>query len=136
MAIYIYWLVTYIERLSHHGLRVIYRPEALGYHDHFLTEAEFFSIAAREARALVTWARIAPQLRGALAEFGYEPAQPLARRLRHRLLAVAVNRATIPFLRMVARSCPPRFEALALRIYLHTYGCVQRAHLRRELRAG
>jgi len=124
------------ERLSHHGLRVVYRPEALGYHDHFLTEDEFFSIAAREARALATWARIAPQLRGTLADLGYEPAQPLGRRIRHRVLGVAVNRVTIPFWRRVARACPERFEALALRIYLHLYGSVQRAHLRREMRAG
>lgn len=124
------------ERLSHHGLRVLYRPAALGYHDHYLTEEEFFSIAAREARALATWARIAPQLRATLGEFGYEPTQPLGRRLKHRLLGVAVNRATIPLWKKMARACPARFETLALRIYLHVYGAVQRAHLRRELHSG
>jgi glycosyltransferase involved in cell wall biosynthesis len=121
------------ERLSHHGLRVVYRPEALGYHDHYLTEEEFFSIAAREARALATWARIAPRLCGTLADLGYVPAQPFSRRLKHLLLGVAMNRATIPFWRKVARACPPLLEPLALRLYLLLYGCVQRAHLRREL---
>jgi glycosyltransferase involved in cell wall biosynthesis len=124
------------ERLSHHGLRVIYRPEALGYHDHYLTEEEFFAIAAREARALATWARIAPKLVPTLGEFGYEPAVPLARRVKHRVLGLAVNRATIPFWRRVARACPDRFEALAQRIYLHLYQSVKRAHLRREMGAG
>jgi glycosyltransferase involved in cell wall biosynthesis len=124
------------ERLSHHGLRVIYRPEALGYHDHFLTEEEFFAIAAREARALATWARIAPRLRGTLGELGYEPAQPLAKRLKHRLLGLAMNRATIPAWRRLARACPDRFEAVALRLYLYLYGCVSRAQLERELRSG
>jgi glycosyltransferase involved in cell wall biosynthesis len=123
------------ERLSHHGLRVIYRPEALGYHDHFLTEDEFFSIAAREARALATWARIAPRIAPLLGEFGYGPALPPGRRLKHRLLAVAVNRATIPFWRRLARACPARFEAFSQRIYLHLYQCEKRAHLRREARA-
>ncbi|MEO5693092.1 MAG: glycosyltransferase family A protein [Usitatibacter sp.] len=123
------------ERLSHHGLRVIYRPEALGYHDHFLTEEEFFSIAAREARALATWARIAPRLVPALAEFGYGPALPPVRRLKHRLLGVAVNRATIAFWRGVARACPARLEALAQRIYLLLYQSEKRAHLRREIGA-
>ena len=124
------------ERLSHHGLRVTYRPEALGYHDHYLTEDEFFSLAEREARALAAWARIAPRLRGTLAELGYEPALPLSRRLKHRLLGLAVNRATIPFWRKVARACPARFEAVALRLYLHLYASVMRAHLSREARAG
>ena len=124
------------ERLSHHGLRVIYRPEALGYHDHYLTEEEFFAIAGREARALAAWARIAPGLAGALAEFGYEPTVPLARRLKHRLLGIAVNRATIPFWRRVARHCPAPFEAFAVRLYLALFQCVKRAHLRREVASG
>ncbi|HEX4781044.1 MAG TPA: glycosyltransferase [Usitatibacter sp.] len=120
------------ERLSHHGLRVIYRPEALGYHDHYLTEEEFFSIAGREARALAQWARIAPQVAPQLGEFGYEPVLPLARRAKHRLLEIAINRATIPFWRRVARDCPARFEALAQRLYLAIYQCVKRGYLRRE----
>jgi glycosyltransferase involved in cell wall biosynthesis len=124
------------ERLSHHGLRVIYRPEALGYHDHYLTEEEFFSIAGREARALAMWARIAPGLAGTLAEFGYEPAVPFARRLKHRLLGIAVNRATIPFWRTVARRCPAPFEVFAVRLYLALFQCVKRAHLRREVASG
>lgn len=124
------------ERLSHHGLRVLYRPEALGYHDHYLTEEEFFSIAAREARALATWARISPQLRGTLAEFGYEPAVPAGRRLRHRVLGLVMNRATIPFWRNVARRCPAPLEAFSLRLYLHLYQCEKRAHLEREAVAG
>ena len=117
------------ERLSHHGLRIVYRPEALGYHDHYLTEDEFFSIAAREARALATWASISPRLVGMLAEFGYEPAVPLARRLRHRALGVVVNRATMPFWRKVARTCPARFEALSVWLYLRLYQFEKRAHL-------
>jgi hypothetical protein len=121
------------ERLSHHGLRVIYRPEALGLHDHFLTEDEFFSIAGREAKALATWARIAPQLAGTLAELGYEPAVSRGRRLKHRLLEVAVNRATMPLWRRVARACPQPLEPLAVRLYLHLYQCAKRAHLRREV---
>ena len=124
------------ERLSHHGLRVMYRPEALGYHDHFLTEEEFFSIAGREAQALATWARIAPRLAGSLGELGYEPALPFRRRLKHHLLGMAVNRATIPFWRNVARNCPARFDAFAVRLYFHLYQCVKRAHLRREVASG
>jgi glycosyltransferase involved in cell wall biosynthesis len=124
------------ERLSHHGLRVIYQPEALGYHDHFLTEQEFFSIAAREARALAIWARLAPRLHDELADVGYEPALPPMRKLKYRLVGLVVNEATLPLWKLIARRCPRRLEALALRLYLHLYHCVMRAHLRRELASG
>jgi glycosyltransferase involved in cell wall biosynthesis len=122
------------ERLSHIGLRVIYRPEALGYHDHLLTEAEFFSIAAREARALAFWSRKAPELWPVLGSLGFEPALPLSHRLTHRLLEVAINRATIPLLTSAARHCPSRFDTVSLAIYGQLYRCVLRTHLQRELR--
>lgn len=124
------------ERLSHHGLRVIYCPEALGYHDHFLAEDEFLRIAAREANALAVWARKAPHVAPLLAALGFEPAMPLNRKVRHRLRAIAVNQATIPLWRLVARSCPPALRFLSLAIYGTIYRAVMRSHLLRELRAG
>lgn len=123
------------ERLSHLGLRVIYRPEALGHHDHFLTEEEFFAVAAREGQALAVWSRIAPQLGPVLGSLGFEPAQPRARRIRHRLVELVINRATLPAWRWVARHCPSALEGLALVVYDKSYQCVRRASLRRELRA-
>ena len=60
---------------------------------------------------------------------------PFGRRLKHRLLGVAVNGATLPLWKRVARACPDPFEALAQRIYLQLYQCEKRAHLRREARA-
>lgn len=124
------------ERLSHHGLRVIYRPDALGYHEHHLTEQEFLAIAAREATALVTWARIAPHLRETLGTLGFEPALPPSRRIRHRLVGLAVNRATIPLWLWLARRCPRRLDAAALAIYGQVYQARKRLQIRRELRAG
>lgn len=121
------------ERLSHHGLRVLYRPEALGYHDHYLTEDEFFAIAAREARALAIWAGLAPRLLPVLAEFGYEPALSAGRRMLHRMVDLAVNPLTLPLWKGIARNCPQTLDAVAVRLYLRLYHCVKRAHLRREL---
>ncbi len=81
------------ERLSHHGLRVLYRPAALGYHDHFLTEDEFLAVARREARALAAWARKAPHLTPVLAEFGFEPGLPTGRRVKHAAAGLIFNRS-------------------------------------------
>ena len=117
------------ERLSHHGLRVVYRPAALGYHDHFMTEEEFLAVAQREARALAVWARKAPRLIPVLAEFGFEPALPASRRMKHRIAGAALNRWTIPFWCAVAGSCP--VEPLALRIYSQLYQTVKRRELRK-----
>lgn len=120
------------ERLSHHGLRVIYRPDALGYHEHSLTEEELYRIAAREARSLVVWATISPGVVPTLASLGFEPALPLTRRLKHRVADLVMNRGTLWLWRAVARHCP--VDSISLAIYDQTYQCVKRAHLRRELR--
>ena len=120
------------ERLSHHGLRVVYCPRALGYHEHFLTEREFLEIARREAKSLVVWSRISPRLHPFLGEFGFEPALPAATRLRHLAADVVVNRATIPLWCWIARHVPG--DRLALRIYGKVYQSERRSSLRRLLR--
>lgn len=122
------------QRLSRHGLRIWYRAAALGWHDHFLTEREFFAIAAREARALATWAALQPQLQPLLGTLGYEPAQPLARRLRHRLVDAVVGGPLAPAWRALARHAPAALEPLSRRLYDQLYQCLRREHLRRELR--
>jgi glycosyltransferase involved in cell wall biosynthesis len=123
------------ERLSHYGLRVVYCPSALGFHDHLLTESEYLKIAAREAQALTVWVRKAPHLRPVLGTLGFEPALPFHIRLRHRLIDAAFNKVTIPFWMSAARNCPKAFSTLALRLYLQTYGSTMRANLRRALQA-
>jgi glycosyltransferase involved in cell wall biosynthesis len=118
------------ERLSHHGLRVVYRPAALGYHDHFLTEDEFLAVARREARALAAWARKAPHLIPQLAEFGFEPGLPAARRMKHGATGLIFNRWTIALWRAAAGACP--LESLSLRLYQQVYQSVKRRELRSE----
>jgi GT2 family glycosyltransferase len=122
------------ERLSHHGLRVIYNPAALGHHWHVLTEDEFLGVARREARALVVWSRKAPRLFPVLADFGFEPALSAGARLKSLIRAAVVNRATIPFWAAVARRCPASLDPLALKVYLQIYQSELRNCLLRELR--
>jgi len=122
------------ERLSHHGLRIIYAREALGYHHHLLTEEEFLAIAAREARALAVWAQISPRVRPTLAELGFEPELPLASRAKHHVLTIAFNTPMLPLWRRIARGCPPQLNKISLRIYNQMYQSVRRRALRQELR--
>jgi glycosyltransferase involved in cell wall biosynthesis len=120
------------HRLARHGLRVVYRAAALGYHDHFLAEQEFFAIAAREARALQVWSEITPSIGPVLATLGYEPALSLSQRARHRLMDLLINRSTIPLWCQVARHCPERFRWFYLKIYDQIYQSLKRASLRGE----
>lgn len=115
-------------RLSALGLRVLYRPQALGWHDHYLAEAEFFAIAQREARSLATWARLAPHATPMLAGLGYEPAASLSRRLRHRVFDAVLHPVLAPVWRVLARHGPRR---LGLTLYDQLYQARKRAALRR-----
>ncbi len=124
-------------RLSAHGLRVVYRSQALGWHEHFLTEDEFLSIAAREARALCIWAQLAPQARPVLASLGFEPALPWSRRVRHGLFDAVVNRHTEALWRWLARTLPQQpalFKRLTLALYDQLYQSRKRQALRLALR--
>jgi glycosyltransferase involved in cell wall biosynthesis len=123
--------LEFAERLSHYGLRVVYWPQALGYHDHLLTEEEFLSIGKREAKALAIWAGKAPGLHSTLATLGYEPALPAWQRRRQAVAGLAVNHATIPFWMWLARQSP---ERISHKIYGRVYQAVRRKWLRRELR--
>ncbi|MDO9091236.1 MAG: glycosyltransferase family A protein [Rubrivivax sp.] len=120
-------------RLSAHGLRVVYRSQALGWHEHFLAEDEFLAIAAREARALCTWAQLAPQARPVLASLGFEPALPWPRRLRHRVLGAVINRHTEGLWRWLARTLPQQPAALR-RLTLALYDQLYQSRKREALR--
>lgn len=122
------------ERLSHYGLRVIYRPDALAYHDHLLTEDEFLTVAMREANALAVWAQKAPHLKPQLAPLGFEPALPLPKRVFHRIVGIFVNPSTIPAWRVVARSWTNVSPRLYRVIYSRIYESVRRARLQEQLR--
>ena len=118
-------------RLSAHGLRVWYRPQALGYHDHFLAEPEFFAIAEREARSLVSWAKLAPEARPLLAGLGFEPEVALSKRLRHHVFDAVLNPLCRPLWLALARRGPRR---LSLALYDQLYLARKRAALRQACR--
>ncbi|KFI32724.1 glycosyl transferase [Haematobacter missouriensis] len=73
------------QRLAPHGLRLLYAPEALGYHWHSLDETQFLRIAEREGTALALWWKKAPDLAPVLGALGMVGPEALPPAFRHRL---------------------------------------------------
>ena len=121
------------ERLSHHGLRVIYDEKALGYHYHSLAEADFINLAVKEGKALCNWYRKSPELGKKLAEFGFYPFAGPVRKLKYLLGDCLVNAVTMPFLLRTARLLSRRSQTLSAAIYRRIYASTKRATIRREL---
>jgi GT2 family glycosyltransferase len=112
------------ERLRHHGLRVVYEPSALGYHQHCLTEADFLRAAERDGRALAHWYRKSPRLQPLLEEIGLWGPPPLRRAFRHvladaglagpgRSIALTAGRALAPVNGRAARVLYKKLYQLA-----------------------
>jgi GT2 family glycosyltransferase len=124
------------ERLSHRGLRVIYVPSALAYHDHLLEADEYLDVARREARALARWYRKAPQAAPALASLGFPPALPARRRFKYGVADAVIRPSTFPVWQRAAQASERHFEGVSLAIYRKLYQAIKRHTLREELGAG
>lgn len=124
------------ERLSHHGLKIIYKPEILGYHYHRLGEEEFFSLAKSYPEALATWYKKSPHLKKELVHFGFYLAAPLADRIKYFIITLLINKITLPSLVNMARYLSRKHEDLAIRIYQKCYLSLSMKVLKNELRKG
>lgn len=122
------------ERLSHHGFRLIYRPEALGYHYHFLRESEYLRVAKREGKALAIWYELSPGLGRELAEIGFHPTAAPLRKLKLFFGDLLCNRLTRPLFLAAARFFATRNEDLACQLYTKLYQSLKREGVREELR--
>ena len=121
------------ERLSRHGLTVIYNPKALGYHYHHLLEQEYLSVAQREGKALAVWYRKSPQLRDKLASIGFYLALPFSKRLRYYVGDLLFNDLSIPGFLLLARFLSKHSEKTALIIYRKVFQALKRKAIRHEL---
>lgn len=120
------------ERLAPHGLRLLYCPEALGYHHHLLTEADYLRIASKEGQALALWHlknRRAGRPDNAVVGPALRPA------LRHRVADLALTRRTLPLALSAARYLAPRRPALAQAVYAKVFQRLKRTALRETLQA-
>jgi glycosyltransferase involved in cell wall biosynthesis len=82
------------ERLSHHGLRIIYQPAALSFHLHYLTVEDFLRNGEKDGRGLVAWYRRRPECRDTLVKLGLRTRSFPTLSLRYAMADVLVNRYT------------------------------------------
>ncbi len=122
------------ERLSHHGFFVVYNPEALAYHDHFLTEESYLNAAKMDGKALAIWYRKAPHLAKELASVGFYLTDSASKRLKYFIADLIINKHTVPHILGLARWLGGRREDLALLFYRKVYKALERESIRDELR--
>ncbi len=120
------------ERLSHHGLRIMYNPAALGYHYHHLKEEEFLGIARRDGKALAVWHRKSPHLADELASVGYYLAIPYPQRLRYIAGDAVFNKFTRPVFLILARFLSRYQEDVSIAIYRKLFQSLKREAIRDE----
>jgi len=121
------------ERLSCHGLKVIYNPLALGYHFHWLQEKEYMAIAKREGTALAKWYRKSPHLKKELAAIGFYPYMAAGKRFQYAIADLIINRFTAFLLLSIARKLSRVNESLSLALYKQLFQAIKREAIRHEL---
>jgi glycosyltransferase involved in cell wall biosynthesis len=121
------------ERLRHHGLEVLYAPEALGYHYHVMTEKEYLGVAVREGTAIALWYKKSPHLKEELAQLGFHPTAPALRRMKLICGDAVFNRGVQPLWLACARLLARCNEAAACAIYRKIFQAIKRESVRREL---
>jgi glycosyltransferase involved in cell wall biosynthesis len=124
------------QRLSGHGLQVIYHPEALGHHDHYLQEDEYLGIAEREGRSLAVWHGKAPHLKRELSEMGFYPAKGAFSRAKYRFADALVSVFGISRWIRCARYFAERNERLSLFLYRKVFQALKRSSIRQALGKG
>jgi GT2 family glycosyltransferase len=111
------------ERLAAHGMRLLYCPDALGYHHHLLHEADYFRIALREGRSLVQWQRkrrAAGEPDNAILHAALQPA------LRHGIADTLLNRWTMEPATMAARALARIQPGAARLLYARLFQRIKR----------
>jgi len=122
------------ERLSHFGLKIIYNPEALGYHDHYLQEHEYLNVAKKEGIALAKWYKKSPHLKKELAMVGLQATSPLHKKIKYFIGDLIINRLTRTLFVVLARFFARINEGLSLSLYRKIYQSIKRESVRQELK--
>jgi glycosyltransferase involved in cell wall biosynthesis len=109
------------ERLAAAGMRLLYRPDALGLHWHGLDERQYLRIAEREAASLVVWRRKRPDLAETLHGLGLVGAPECPEALRHRLANLAFGllgeAAPLGVARLLGQASPGMARAIWKRVF-------------------
>lgn len=118
------------RRLAALGLKLIYEPEALGLHRHFLTRDDYYEIARREGRSLVVWLRRQPEAAADLARLGLVGLREFPPALRHRVADALLPRVTIPFWVLAADQLSRLSPALARPLQTRLFQRIKRVAIR------
>jgi glycosyltransferase involved in cell wall biosynthesis len=121
------------ERLSHFGLKIIYNPEALGYHYHYLKEEEYLNVAIKEGIALAKWYKKSPYLKKELALIGLQTTSRLSKKIKYFIGGLMINSLTRPLVISFARISGKINEGLSLMLYRKIYQSIKRESVRQEL---
>lgn len=121
-------------RLTRHGLKIIYQPEILAYHYHYLGEEHFLGYAPFHAQALVAWYKKSPELAGEFVPYGFYLAEAWPRRVKYFFYDLLINPLTTPMFIRWARSLAKWDEKRSLSIYKHVFAAISRRTIRHELR--
>jgi len=122
------------ERLSHFGLKIIYNPEALGYHYHYLKEEEYLNVAKKEGTALAKWYKKSPHLKKELALIGLQTTSRLLKKIKYLIGGLMINSLTRPLVVSFARISGKINENLSLILYRKIYQSIKRESVRQELK--
>ena len=122
------------ERLSHFGLKIIYNPEALGYHYHYLQEKEYLNVAIKEGIALAKWYKKSPHLKKELALLGLQATSPLYKKIKYFIGDLIINRWTRPLIINFARFLSSINEDISLMLYRKVYQAIKRESVKQELK--
>ena len=123
------------ERLSHHGLKIIYNPAALGYHYHHLEETEYLNAAKKDGKALARWYLKFPHLEKVLVPFGFHLTSDPMKRAYYILGDLVINRYSRPLLLKLARWSIHKNGDLAKFLYWKLYASFRREAINEELKA-
>ena len=125
--------IEFGRRLSERGLAVFFVPSAAAYHFHALSESDFFNMADREGRALVSWLRAMPQLAPELVDLGLRSARLGTRAVRHVIADAVIKSWTWPFWTLAARKLAVLRPAAGQTLYRKLYQWRCRQAIEHEL---
>jgi GT2 family glycosyltransferase len=124
------------KRLQSYGLRVVYRPAALGHHHHHLTEHDYLRVAAQDGRALARWYKKEPAFLDGLHALGLQGPPPLRRATRHVVADVVLDSVPMGAARATARLAARLNSRAGVFLYCKLYQYLRRQAIEREIRHG
>jgi glycosyltransferase involved in cell wall biosynthesis len=124
------------KRLETHGLRVMYRPAALGHHHHHLTEQDFLRVAAQDGRALARWYKKEPGFLDGLFVLGLQGPPPLRRTPKNVLADLVIGGVPFGVVRAMAGLAARMNRNAGVFLYRRLYQYVRRRAIDREIRDG